>query len=546
MFSIEAQDKKWGTVFGGFESNAQWYLNDKGRGIAHPEQPVRSNNYLFLNYNYKKWTTGFQIESYEQNALLNFNPKFNGTNFGTYFVNYKSDKIDFTAGHFYEQFGSGLALRTWEDRALGINNALRGVRFIYKPTDDIVVKTIFAQQRTGFDVSRGKIFGVDFDYNLNSLFKFEKSDLSFGLLYVGRKEGIELENPIFSELTSVFGSRFNYSYQSFYFNGEVNFKSKDGVLNVQNRLSNQFVKNGNAIALNMGYSKKGLGLDVSLRRLENFSFFSERVPTNLPDGNTSLNYNDKILNFTPALTKQHHSNLSNIYVYQAQNRVDFVDQSIMKAGETGGQIDFLYKFDKESALGGKYGTTVAVNLASWYNLPGRYSFVPADYDVDFFGVGNKFFSDYNVEIKKKINKQWFTALYLINQYYNRRFIEGGEEINSNIVAAEVIYSFGKSQSLRFEAEHLWADADRYNWAGGTVEYSFNDKLSVYVWDIYNYGNKNELNQTHYYNVGGAYRKGSSRIAFNYGRQRGGLVCVGGVCRFVPESTGFTLNLSTSF
>ena len=32
----------------------------------------------------------------------------------------------------------------------------------------------------------------------------------------------------------------------------------------------------------------------------------------------------------------------------------------------------------------------------------------------------------------------------------------------------------------------------------------------------------------------------------FGRQRGGLICIGGVCRYVPESNGFNLNLSHSF
>lgn len=56
---------------------------------------------------------------------------------------------------------------------------------------------------------------------------------------------------------------------------------------------------------------------------------------------TSLNYNDKILNFVPSLTKQHHSNLANIYVYQAQFQV-VMDEStqINKFGEIGGQFDF--------------------------------------------------------------------------------------------------------------------------------------------------------------------------------------------------------------
>ncbi|MCX6172930.1 MAG: DUF6029 family protein, partial [Flavobacterium sp.] len=118
-----------GNFSGGFESNTQWYLNDKGlkdefnNPTSHPDEPLRSNNYLFVNYNYKNWSAGIQGEAYEQNALLNLNPKYNGTNVATYFIQYKTEKIDITAGYFYEQFGSGLLLRSWEDRALGINNA---------------------------------------------------------------------------------------------------------------------------------------------------------------------------------------------------------------------------------------------------------------------------------------------------------------------------------------------------------------------------------------------------------------------------------------
>ncbi|WP_299518686.1 DUF6029 family protein, partial [uncultured Flavobacterium sp.] len=116
----------------------------------------------------------------------------------------------------------------------------------------------------------------------------------------------------------------------------------------------------------------------------------------------------------------------------------------------------------------------------------------------------------------------------------------------NIVTAEAVYNFQPNKSIRFEAEHLWADADFKNWAGGTVELNLNDKYSFYVWDIINYGNDDTSKQKHYYNFGGAYRINSTRIAMNYGRQRGGLVCVGGVCRFVPESTGFSLSINTAF
>ena len=85
---------------GGFESNTQWYLNDKGlkdefnNPTSHPDEPLRSNNYLFVNYNYKNWSAGIQGEAYEQNALLNLNPKYNGTNVATYFIQYKTEKLE--------------------------------------------------------------------------------------------------------------------------------------------------------------------------------------------------------------------------------------------------------------------------------------------------------------------------------------------------------------------------------------------------------------------------------------------------------------------
>jgi len=540
-------EKEGVRVYGGFESNAQWDLNDKGRNLPHPDDPIRSNNYYLINYQYKRWTAGLQLEAYMPNALLNYNPGFEGAGLGLAYLTYKTDKFEATAGYFYEQFGSGLLLRAWEDRALGINTAIRGGRMVYRPNDNVRLTALFGQQRSGFKVSNGRIYGFDSEFNLSSLFKFEVSDLSFGASYVGRYEKTDIPNPNFDELTNAFAGRFNFIHDAFYASAEYNYKQDDAVLDTQNHVDNNFVKPGSALLVNFGYSKQGLGIDATFRRMENMKFLSEREPTSTGDlVSTSLNFNDKVLNFTPSLTKQHHSNLANIYVYQAQAKVDYLGPGIMKGGETGGQIDVFYDFAKETAIGGKYGTKVALNFSSWYNLPGQYRLAPADYETKFFGVGTKYFSDYNIEIKKRLSDTWLTGIYYIHQYYNKLWLEGGEEVNADIVTAEASYNFTEATSIRLEAEHMWADADKKNWAGGTVEFNLNDHYSFYVWDIYNYGNDEELMQTHYYNVGGAYRKGATRIALNYGRQRGGLVCVGGVCRFVPESTGLSLSLSTAF
>lgn len=534
-------------INGGYESNSQWYLNDTGlrdefdNPTVHPEQPVRSNNYLFVNLKYKNWTAGIQGEGYIENALLNMNPKYDGVNVATYFVQYKNKKIDVTAGYFYEQFGSGLLYRSWEDRALGINNALRGGRIIFKPTDYIIFKSIYGQQRTGFDVTKSKIFGGDLELVISKIFKLKTTDLTLGLTYVGRDEKTTIVNQNFDDITNGYSGRINLNKGSFYLATEYNYKTRDAVVQSPGIIDNRLIKPGNALLFNVGYSKKGFGIDASFRRLENMTFFSEREAK----GNT---FNDRIMNFIPSLTKQHHYNLANIYVYQSQPSVLIAGSDFVKVGEIGGQIDVFYDFKKGTKLGGKYGTKVSVNVSNWNALGGTfYLFNPQDYQTDFFGFGKRMYTDYNIEITKKINSKWQTSLSYINQYYNKKFIEDATgEVNTNIVAAEVTHKFSATRSIRVIGEHLWADYDKKNWAGSTVEFNLNSKFSAYVSDLYNYGNDLDYAQNNYYNIGGAFRQKSTRIALNYGRQRGGLVCVGGVCRFVPESSGVSLSLNTSF
>ena len=550
--TLHAQEKKdMGRFFGGFETNAQRYLefeNDENS----PEY-FRSNNYLQLNYEVKKWTFGMQVESYEKQALLNYYPGFDGTNVATYFAKYKTKKLEATAGYFYEQFGSGMILRAWEDRSLGINTALRGGKVFYKPTKDIKFKAFYGQQRSGFKLSEGHLYGFDLETNLSDWLSFEEADFEIGFSNVNRYEKIDQSivlHSSFSPTTHAFSLRSAFSQGIFYSSFEANYKSKDATLNrITNSISNDFINDGNALQFNLGIAKDGLGIDLTLRRTQNMLFTSERIPEAVGLNQSSLDYSDKVINFTPALTKQHHSNLANIYVYQAQAGVEFKSNEIMKSGETGGQLDVVYEFAKDTKLGGKYGTKLALNYANWYNLPGTYRAVPAQYETNFFGVGEKYFSDFNIEVKKQFSENSRASFLYVNQYYNKPWVEdASHDVNTHIFYGEWIYSLTKSKSIRVDVEHMWADADFKNWMGGSMEYNFNEKFSVYAMDLINYGNTKdkEERKKHYLTIGGAYRKGATRVALGYGRQRGGLVCVGGVCRFVPESTGISLSFNTAF
>ena len=126
----------------GFESNSQYYIDDEKTGDFTEPNRFRSNNYLKIDYSISKFSFGFQAEGYEPMSLLNYSPDFNKTTLALYYAKYTSKKIEATAGYFYEQYGSGLILRSWEDRQLGINNALRGGRIKFFPTENPINKSI--------------------------------------------------------------------------------------------------------------------------------------------------------------------------------------------------------------------------------------------------------------------------------------------------------------------------------------------------------------------------------------------------------------------
>lgn len=532
----------------GLESNSAWYNDDKETGSFYDDENqdgdehIRFNNYLKLDYRFlNNFTASVQLESYEPFALINYSPNFEGTNLGTYSINYNNSKLNITAGHYYSQFGSGLILRNWEDRQLGINNALLGGKIVYSPAHFVSLTALYGKQRIGFKTSNGEVFGFDSEIDLSNLLNLENASLNIGLSYVGRKEDVTLQDPNFEELTNAFSGRVDYTNNNFYSSLEYVSKSEDAVVQI-NQVSNNFVKPGSALLLNAGFTKKGFGLDATFRRLENMSFYSDR------DASGNI-YNENLVNYTPGLTKQHDYLLTNIFVYQAQSAVSFLDPALLKVGEIGGQLDLFYKIQKDTPLGGKYGTKLALNASYYAGLGGEFDYANQDYETDFLGFGNKYFSDISLEVRKKWSSKWSSIFYYVNQYYNKKEIEGNfaaEQIKTNIGVFESTYKIGKGKSLRFEAQKLWSSSEDHDWVGGTFEYNFNSKYSIYVNDIYNGGKDKDTEKTHYYNIGGSYTKGATRLGVNYGRQRAGLLCVGGVCRYVAEATGLTVNLSMSF
>ncbi|WOI21943.1 DUF6029 family protein [Nonlabens ulvanivorans] len=525
-----AQENR-GTFSGGFESNSQWYQDDEGLGTVAPQDQLRSNNYFTLRYSYDKFTAGIQYELFAPNPLLGYFEGFKGNDIGTYYLNFKHEGLDITGGHFYDQFGSGLIYRSWEDRQLGIDNSIRGVRINYEFTDYLVATAFTGNQRVGFEVSEGTITGLNAELDLSNALDLE-TGIQIGASYVNRYQTSTSPDLNFPADVGSYSARADITFSKFFLGAEYVYKEQDAFV-LDGFVSNNNYQDGRALLLNTGYATKGLGINATFRAVENMGFYSDREAS----GNAFLT---NTINYVPGYTKQQDYAVSNIYVYAPQ---PFVSPGEGKAGEIGGQIDVYYTAKKGSKLGGKYGTKFEFNYANWSGLDATFDVTNNTYQASLLSRNEKYFEEASVAVKKRFSRNFSTIFTAVHTEYNTTIIEGsGDFLRGDAFIIDALYKLDGGRSVRMDLQHLSTDADRGNWAAATAEYAFSPYLSMYVTDLYNY----DETDIHYYSVGGSYTRGRTRVAMNYGRQRGGLVCVGGVCRFVPENTGLTLNISTNF
>ena len=534
LFFLSISYSQSNKIYGSFESNAIYYQENEEEDY---ENRLASNNYLNIKYLFNSnWNVEVQVESYLPKRLQGFSNSFEKTHLSTLSINYSKNNFNTSIGTIYDQFGSGLILRTWEDRQLGINNSIWGLSTSFD-SKNFNVKLLGGWQKKGIEISNGKVVGIDSNIKLlNNDNKYQ--NLVLGLSYVGRFENPHYISYDFNDLTNLFSTRLDYYTNEFYLEFEQVLKSKDGIIQA-GLISNEFVKKGSAHSLNLGFIKTGFGLDMTFRRLENMPIFSDRFE----QGEI---YNESNVNYLPGLTKQHDYQLANINVYESQANVSFPDPGLMKAGEIGYQFDLYYDLKEGSSLGGKYGSKLSLNVSSWYNLKGKYNYFPSEYETDFIGFGEKYFSEQSLEIRKKWSKRFENIFLFINKYYNKRFVEEKSgEINSQILVIDNTLKLKNKKSIRLEIQHLNTNDDKKNWYGYGIEYNFNYSFSAYHNAMVNYENLDE-DKPVFYSVGASYNKNASRFSVSYGKERGGLLCYGGICRYIPEFKGFSFTVNTSF
>ena len=524
-----------GHVTGNMQLDGQISRADSVIGARDVQEKLLMNARADILYTNGNFSAGLRFEAYH-NPLLGFNNMYKGEGIANYFVSYQGDIISITAGNFYEQFGSGMILRAYEDRYLGIDNSLRGLNVTLRPFNGITIKALAGKQRYFWDYSNGIVRGIDGEVNLNSLITSmaeSKLRATFGAGFVSKYEEYQTlyadESHIYNLPLNVGAGavRMDLSYGNWGLQTEYARKGQDP------SIMNDFIyREGEALMVNATYSQKGFSANIQAKRVDNMCFKSKRMETG------EMLY----INYIPAITKQHTYAFLSMYPYATQT-----------TGEMGLQGDVMYKIKKETLLGGKYGTDIHLNAAvitaiDTTQVPG----VGIGYQSDWFKTGDLYYADVSIEIAKKLSKSTILTCTYGYQIFNP-IVEGhkGDLHHNHIVVADLTWKMNKKNVMRFEAEWMGSDS-KYNhdvddkrcgdWIMGLVEYNFTSAWFVSVSDQYAYND----GIGNYYNVSVGYNHGATRIQLGYGKQREGLLCIGGVCRQVPASNGLTFSLTTSF
>lgn len=539
--SAGAQGILGGHVTGNIQLDGQMSHEDTVIGADPVPEALKLNARADILYTNGDFSAGLRFEAY-QTPLLGFDPQYKGEGLAHYFVAYKAKRFSVTAGNFYEQFGSGMILRAYEDRYLGLDNALLGLNVQLRPVDGVTLKALAGKQRVYWSYGDGLVRGLDAEVDLNSVVKCmrdSKLQMSLGAGFVSKYEDDESivsstdpERRLVLPLNvGAASARLNLAYGHFTLQSEYARKGQDPWS------GNKFIyRTGEALLVNMGYSKRGFSASLQAKHIDNMGFKSVR----------SQSGEMLFINYLPAINKQ--------YTYSSLTMFPYVTQV---NGENGLQGEVTYRFKKGTLLGGKYGTDVTLNASTIYGLD---TVKVGDAGTEGYtlttwaGLGEHYYTDASLEVEKKLNKKvTLTAIYCYQEF--NPAVEGEEPdlYHNHIVVGDVHWRVNKKNALHFKAEWMGSDS-RYapdeghtdhragDWVMGFVEWSVGKHLFVSASDQYAYHD----GVGNYPSVTVGYTHGTTRLQVGYGKQREGLLCIGGVCRRVPASNGLTFGMSTSF
>src|SRR5690554_6284379 len=259
-----------GSISGNMESNFQYLNSDEKINAIQPDEKALLNTYFNVNYRNSGFKAGMRLEAYLP-RILGYPDRFDGAGLGYRYVGYENELVDVTVGNFYEQFGSGLIFRSYEDRALGFDNMMNGINLNLRPYKGVTLKTVYGRQRYSFTDGKnqygaGIVRGADIELNLSQWFsKLSENNIRItaGGSFVSKFQEENHPTYIFPNNTGAYGGRLELGYKRFFLNGEYIIKEQDP------SQDNGYIYNyGKGMIINAGYSQKGLGIVLSAKSID--------------------------------------------------------------------------------------------------------------------------------------------------------------------------------------------------------------------------------------------------------------------------------------
>ncbi len=518
-----------GQVSGSLESSSIYYTPDKK--ISRPEDTFGSNNYIKVDYANGRFSAGVQMNAFLP-ALIGYEELADGYKFylASKYIQWCDKNFEILVGDIFDQYGNGLIFRSFEDRQLGLNNSLEGVRAAYNFGRYVTLKGMYGRPRLYTEYSKTWVRGADLSVSLAEIIKAPAITFNIEGSYVNRYQTLSqapewMQIPVGTDpatgedITSLdqygikpnvnmYSGRLNFGWNGLTLRGEYVHKSAD-LTDIE--IENYEAHKGWAALGEVGYNYKTFSVTGTFRALSHMRSAIDVYSKGM--GNT--------INYLPALTRQYTYMLANLNPYQVHS-----------IGEMGGQIDLCYTYrSKENRY--RYWNFHA-NFSTFYSLEKQ------------SWLGNKhqlFWRDINIDVERQWNKKWKTLL-----LYS---FQDNMDHQSHIFVADAMHKFNRKMSLRFEVQYLLSGDEKSEWDGvhsdgdwvaALVEFNLAPRWSFYIQDMYNIG----MSKTHYYNGGFSYTYSRTRVQLSYGRNRAGFICSGGVCRYSPAYTGVNLMLTSSF
>lgn len=536
LFNSGLFGQKYGTLSGGLESNFNFFMRDSLIGADNIPQYDNllygAETWLNLRYNYDTWEMGVRFDMFNNSNLKDPNSAYSDEGIGNWFIKKKIKKLEVTAGHIYDQIGSGTIFRAYEERALFIDNSLYGLRLKYDLTENWNLKGFTGRQKLLFETDPAIIRGA----NIDGYFTIGKENqISFapGIGFVNRthdnKTITKLVNivknylpedqtpPVYNTYLSTVYTTISYNAYTLYFEGSMKSDEMFYDPNADKKeitgeiVKGKYVKKpGSILYTSLSYAKNKLGITAEYKRTENFDFRTD--PT--------LLLNHGLINYIPPM------NRLNTYTLTAR-----YSPATQLLSEHAYQLDLKYAINRKLSFNVNFSNVTDLNEELLYR-------------------------EIYTEVYYKKGRKWKLVTGVQYQSYNQPVYEGEgtEQLVAYTPYVDFLYKISRKKSINFEAQYMHTEQDYGSWINLFVEFSMAPHWSFEASSMYNVSPTERAPKDEdgnflsiiYPSLGVTYTNGSNRFAIKYVKQVEGVVCSGGVCRLEPAFSGIKLNVASRF